>query len=201
MAHDDYPNFTLTSTLGHMTNDTAGADVHADVAAFFLNSSNNAKLYTHEASRTSEESMEARYKASGERVVGAKAILIKLDVKDRSDVFAVVLLPGFNRLDSKALKEQLRERISGMRNFRFATAEEMARVARDVQPGKMPPIGRPIFPDIQYTFIDNALLEHEKVGFNAAHFERSIILPTKQLIDIVPADGYLSCSTVGEAIK
>lgn len=177
-----------------MVNDAEYLAVHNDVVACFLNGSSDAKLYEHEPSKTSEESMEARYKASGERVTGAKAILIKLDVKDKPDTFAVIILPGFNRLDSKALKEQLRERIPGMRSFRFATAEEMARVARGVQPGKMPPIGRPVFPDIQYTFIDKALLDHNKVGFNAAHFERSIIMPTAELARLVPNDGITACS-------
>ena len=185
-AHNRY-----TERMANSTDDLA---VHNDVATFFLRSSNGAKLYEHEPSKTSEESMEARYKASGERVTGAKAILVKLDVKDKPDTFAVIILPGFNRLDSKGLKLQLRERIPGMRDFRFASAEEMARVARGVQPGKMPPVGRPVFPDIQYTFIDTALLEHEKVGFNAAHFERSIIMPTAALTAIVPNDGVIPCS-------
>ena len=188
------PKTARTRYTRRMANDAEDLAVHNDVVAFFLNDSSDAKLYEHEPSKTSEESMEARYKASGERVTGAKAILIKLDVKDKPGTFAVIILPGFNRLDSKALKEQLRERIPGMRNFRFATAEEMARVARGVQPGKMPPIGRPVFPDIQYTFIDKALLDHNKVGFNAAHFERSIILPTEALAELVQNDGLLTCS-------
>lgn len=75
----------------------------------------------------------------------------------------------------------------------------MERVARGVQPGKMPPFGRPIFPDIAYTFVDEALLKHDKVGFNAAHFEKSIIMPTKDLLEIVPHDGVFACSTEPES--
>lgn len=173
--------------------------VHEELVEYILGKSPNAKLYEHPASRTSEESMRARHTASGEMVTGAKALLIKMDVKDRPDEFACIILPGFNKLDSKALKNELKQRVLGMRSFRFSTSEEMVRVARGVQPGKMPPFGRPIFPDIAYTFVDKALLKHDKIGFNAAHFEKSIIMPTKDLLEIVPHDGVFTCSTEPES--
>lgn len=168
--------------------------VHQELVEYILKKTPNAKLYEHPASKTSEESMQARHAASGEMVTGAKALLIKIDVKDRPDEFACIILPGFNKLDSKALKRELKERVPGMRSFRFATSEEMERVARGIQPGKMPPFGKPIFPDVTYTFVDKALLDHDKIGFNAAHFEKSIIMPTKDLLDIVSHDGVFACS-------
>ena len=138
--------------------------------------------------------MEARFEASGERVVGAKALLVKVDVKDAPEAFAVIILPGVSRLDSKAVKQELRARIPGARDFRFASPDEMAQVARGMQPGKMPPFGRPIFPAVAYTFIDKALLDQKKIGFNAADFERSIIVPTEEYIAITPNDGIFACS-------
>ncbi len=139
--------------------------------------------------------MEARHKASGERVTGAKAILIKMGMREAPDSFAVVVLPGSNKLDSKALKHALKTRVPEMRSFRFATPEEMAQKARGIQPGKMPPFGRPIFPDVDFTFIDEALLDHKKIGFNAAHFEQSIIIDTDDYIKLVTHDGIFACST------
>ena len=168
--------------------------VHDDIVAFFVHDGNGATLYTHRPSKTSEESMQARFEASGEKVTGAKALLVKLDIKDRTGVYAVIIMPGFNRLDSKALKAQLKAQVPGLHGFRFASPEEMAHIARGIQPGKMPPVGRPVFPDIRYTFIDAALQTHEKVGFNAADFERSIIMPSAALIDLVPHDGVVDCS-------
>lgn len=165
-----------------------------DVVAFIKNGIPGAQLYSHEPCKTSAESMEARYRASGLRVPGAKSLLFKLDVKDRGDVYAVFVLPGFNKLDSKRLKRALKKRVAGMHRYRFATAEEMAQVARGVEPGRMPPIGRPIFPRITYTFFDEALLEFELVGFNAALFEQSFIVPAQDLVRLVPHDALFACS-------
>jgi len=139
--------------------------------------------------------MEARHRASGERVTGAKALLVKMDVKDKPDVFAVIILPGFSKLDSKTIKKELKERLTGFRSFRFATPEEMEQKARGMQPGKMPPFGRPLFPDIDLTFIDEALLDHKRIGFNASDFESSIIMDTADYLKIVSSDGTFPCST------
>jgi prolyl-tRNA editing enzyme YbaK/EbsC (Cys-tRNA(Pro) deacylase) len=178
-----------------MSNDTDQAvQVHRELVSFVLGGAPSAKLFQHSACRTSEESMEARYKAYGERVTGAKALLIKIDIRERSDAFAVIVLPGFNKLDSKAVKLELRERIPGVRGFRFATADEMVMRARGIQPGKMPPFGRPVFPDVDYLFIDTALLGHRQIGFNAADFESSIIMDTSDYLNLVTHDGSFSCS-------
>lgn len=175
-----------------MTNDTQS--LHEELVAYVTDHAPSAKLFHHPASKTSEESMEARFQASGERVPGAKALLVKLDIRDRHDVFAVIVLPGFNKLDSKGVKQPLREHIEGLRDFRFATPEEMTRVARGLQPGKMPPFGRPIFPAIAYTFLDEALLEYPRIGFNAADFESSIIMDSREYQALVEHDGIFACS-------
>lgn len=171
------------------------AQVHQELVNFVMDGAPGSKLFEHPASRTSEESMEARHQASGERVTGAKALLIKMDVRDKPDAFAVIILPGFSKLDSKALRQELKVRVPGMRSFRFATPEEMDQKARGMQPGKMPPFGRPIFPDIDFTFIDQALLDHKRIGFNAADFEKSIIMDADDYLKIVTHDGVFPCST------
>jgi prolyl-tRNA editing enzyme YbaK/EbsC (Cys-tRNA(Pro) deacylase) len=177
-----------------MSNDSA-AQVHQELTAFVLHKAPSAKLIDHPPSKTSEESMNARLAVSGERITGAKALLIKIDAKDRPDVFAVIILPGFNKLDSKAVKKHLKERVAGFRSFRFATPEEMEQKARGMQPGMMPPFGRPIFPDIDLTFIDQSLLDHKRIGFNAAHFAESILVNTGDYLKIVTSDGTFPCST------
>lgn len=181
------------------TTKTGEADkVHEELVAFLRERAPSVKLFGHPASRTSEESMEARFNASGERVPGAKALLVKLDIRDRPDTFAVIVLPGFNKLDSKAVKQELRNRIGGLRDFRFATPEEMACVARGLQPGKMPPFGRPFFPDIQYTFIDEALLKYPRIGFNAADFKSSAIMDSAEYAKLVEHDGMFTYSLAPE---
>ncbi len=173
--------------------------VHEELVAFLREHAPSAKLFPHAASHTSEESMEARFKASGERVPGAKALLVKLDIRDQPDTFAVIVLPGFNKLDSKGVKQELRSRIEGLRDFRFATPEEMSCVARGLQPGKMPPFGRPFFPDIKYTFIDEELLKHPRIGFNAADFEHSAIIDSAEYAKLVEHDGVFMCSAASGA--
>jgi Ala-tRNA(Pro) deacylase len=176
-------------------NDKSSNSVHQELVTLLHEHAPSAQLFEHPECKTSEESMEARYKASGERVTGAKALLVKLDVRDQPDLFAVIILPGFNKLDSKAMKKELKDRVSGFRSFRFATPEEMDQKARGMQPGKMPPFGRPLFPDITYAFIDESLKAHDKIGFNAADFESSFIMSTEEYLGFVENDGIFICST------
>jgi prolyl-tRNA editing enzyme YbaK/EbsC (Cys-tRNA(Pro) deacylase) len=171
--------------------------VHNELVTYVTAAAPSAKLFQHPASKTSEESMEARFQASGERVPGAKALLVKLNIRDQPDRFAVIVLPGFNKLGSKGMKNELRQHIDGLRDFRFATPEEMTRVARGLQPGKMPPFGRPLFPEIQYTFVDLSLFEHPRIGFNAADFESSIIMDSSEYRQLVEQDGIFACSVPG----
>lgn len=177
-----------------MNIDAIAQQTHEALVAFIRAGIPDAKLYTHPACKTSAESREARHAASGMYVAGAKAILMKLERKEYPDAYAVIVLPGTHKLDSAALKAELKKRVPGMHRMRFATPEEMAEAARGMQPGKMPPVGRPIFPDIAYTFYDAALLDEEYVGFNAAHFEHSFIIKAADLAALVPNDGVFSCS-------
>lgn len=176
-------------------NDKLTNPVHQELTSLLHDYAPSAQLFEHPECKTSEESMEARYKASGERVTGAKALLVKLNVRDQPDLFAVIVLPGFNKLDSKAMKKELKARVPGFRSFRFASPEEMEQKARGMQPGKMPPFGRPVFPDITYTFIDESLTVHDKIGFNAADFESSFIMLTEEYLRLVEHDGVFVCST------
>lgn len=176
------------------TNVDTVMQAHRELVDVVLAAAPSAKLFSHKVCKTSEESMEARYEASGERVVGAKALLIKIGIGSQPDTFAVVVLPGPSRLDSKLVKKELKARIAGMRSFRFATPEEMYQKARGMQPGKMPPMGRPLFPDIAFTFIDKALTGYDRIGFNAADFESSIIIDSKEYLAIVQHDGIVVCS-------
>lgn len=70
----------------------------------------------HAATRTSEESAQARGEALS---IGAKALLLKID-----DAYKLLILPADRRLDSKAIKKRFRAR-----KVRFAT-EVIAALAR-----------------------------------------------------------------------
>ncbi|MFB2917278.1 MULTISPECIES: YbaK/EbsC family protein [Aerosakkonema] len=136
------------------------------------------KLFSHPETRTSEESYKARQQAAGESVIGAKALLMKMTSKKGATLFNVFVLPGDKRLDSKALKSQLKD----VKSFRFATSEEMAELTGGLVPGSMPPFVQPIFENLNHLFIDTSLLEHERIGFNAASLTQSLIVSCNDYI-------------------
>ena len=115
----------------------------------------------HSATFTSEESAVARGEELG---VGAKALLLKTD-----DVFRLFVLPANRKLDSGAIKRELK-----VRKTRFATPDELLELTGLV-PGSVPPFGRPILPF--ELFADIAVgMTHDRVAFNAGSLTVSIIM-------------------------
>ncbi len=114
----------------------------------------------HEPTHTSEESARAR----GEPLkIGAKALVIKTD-----GVYRLFVLPADRRVDSQAIKRQL-----GVKKLRFANATELLELTGLV-PGSVPPFGPPV---LELPLVaDPALLENEKVAFNAGALTTSIIM-------------------------
>ena len=114
----------------------------------------------HEATHTSEQSARAR----GESLkIGAKALVVKTD-----DQYRLFVLPADRKLDSLSVKRQL-----GVKKTRFADASELLELTGLV-PGSVPPFGRPILPlDL---VADPALVENEKMAFNAGSLTHSIIM-------------------------
>jgi Ala-tRNA(Pro) deacylase len=114
----------------------------------------------HEPTHTSEESARAR----GEPLeIGAKALVIKTD-----GVYRLFVLPADRRVDSQAVKRQL-----GVKKLRFADAAELLELTGLV-PGSVPPFGPPV---LQLPLVaDPALLDNEKVAFNAGSLTTSIIM-------------------------
>lgn len=114
----------------------------------------------HEPTHTSEESARAR----GEPLrIGAKALVIKTD-----GVYRLFVLPADHKVDSQAIKRQL-----GVRKLRFADAAELLELTGLV-PGSVPPFGPPVL-DLPLV-ADPALLESDRVAFNAGSLTTSIIM-------------------------
>lgn len=137
------------------------------------------KVYTHAPCRTSEESANARANAGAPEAIGAKAILCKMQIALTPE-FNVLVLPGPARLDAVALKML----IPGLKRVRFATAQEMQDLC-GLQPGCFPPFGPQVFENVTRLFVDETLREYPMVGFNAADFERSIVLRSEDYARIV----------------
>ncbi len=114
----------------------------------------------HEPTFTSEQSARARDEPLE---IGAKALVVKTDA-----VYRLFVLPADRKLDSASLKRQL-----GIKKLRFADAGELLELTRLV-PGSVPPFGRPVLELPLYA--DLALLDNEKIAFNAGSLTDSIIM-------------------------
>ncbi len=117
----------------------------------------------HEAVRTAEEAAAAR---DCPVEMGAKSIVLKTD-----DVFRLFVLSGAAALRSSAIRRRL-----GVRRTRFATAPELFELT-GLEPGAVPPFGRPILPLELY--VDPGLLEHERIAFTPGVHTVSIIMASK----------------------
>lgn len=142
------------------------------------------KRILHQECRTSQESSEARAQGGGGIVIGAKAILMKVDRKEVGTEFHVFVLPGEKQIDSKVLKKALKAQFNDFARFRFSTTNEMSEITGGLIPGTMPPFGKPIFENIAHLFIDSTLLEHEIIGFNAACLTQSLIISTQDYLKV-----------------
>ena len=91
---------------------------------------------------------------------GAKALILKAD-----DGFALFVLPGDRKLDSKRVRAQ-----SGGKGVRFATPEEVSALT-GLRAGAIPPFGS-LFG--LRTYCDRALSENERINFNAGSHTDSI---------------------------
>jgi Ala-tRNA(Pro) deacylase len=118
------------------------------------------RFSSHPPTRTSEESAAAR----GERLeVGGKSLLLKV-----GDEFVLCVLSAARKLDANAVR-----RLRGARGARFASRDELLELTGLV-PGSVPPFGAPILP--VPLLLDEQFLENDRIAFNAASLEHSIVL-------------------------
>ena len=122
----------------------------------------------HEPTHTSEESARAR----GEELkVGGKALVLKVD-----ETFRLFVLSAARQLDSAAIRHYF-----GAKRQRFATPEELHEIT-GLTPGAVPPFGRPVLPfDL---FVDDSILENERIAFNAGLLTTSIIMSVKDYVGV-----------------
>lgn len=139
------------------------------------------KTYTHPECRTSEESARVRREAGAPEAIGAKALVCKVTWRQGAGSdFAVFVLPGSHTID----KTKLRTALPEMKEYRFASPEELMTLA-GVVPGCMPPFGSQIFPLITKMYVSTALENFERVAFNAASLTTSITLLRKDYMPII----------------
>lgn len=115
------------------------------------------RVTTHRAVYTSAEAAEVRGVSLSS---GAKALVLKA-----GEGFALFVVPGDRKLDSKRVKKDL-----GMRDLRFATKEEVLALT-GLEPGSIPPFGS-LFG--LSTYCDRALGESPTINFNPGSHTASL---------------------------
>jgi len=122
----------------------------------------------HRETRTSAESAAAR----GEDIsIGGKALVLKI-----GDSFKIFVLSASKKLDSKAIKNHFH-----IKRIRFATKEELTKLT-GLPPGAIPPFGKPIL-NLEL-FVDNSIVNNERIAFNAGSLTDSIIMSVKDYLKI-----------------
>ena len=107
--------------------------------------------------RTSEEAAAQRPDYS--LAEGAKALLVRLKISHKGKEFAMAVLPGDKKFDSKKLKL-----VAGANDLRFATEEEVHQITNGVKPGGVPPFGNMFGVQV---FADEGVFENKRIIFNA----------------------------------
>ena len=137
-----------------------GNEVHERIVSLLRENGVSFRELHHEPTRTSEESARVR----GEELKnGGKAIVLKVE-----NTFKLFVLSAARKLDSSSVKAHFK-----VKRLRFATEDELLNLTGLV-PGSIPPFGRPIF-DIDL-FVDNSIMENERIAFNAGSLTDSIIM-------------------------
>lgn len=133
------------------------------------------EVFEHEAVVTSEQAAQIRTGYSLSQ--GAKALILSVKNSQKESSFIQVVLPGDRKLDSKAVGAFL-----SLKSLRFATADEISKLTDDIKIGGIPPFG--ILWNVP-VYLDNTLLTHEKIIFNAGDQRFSIGMKTADYIKVV----------------
>lgn len=108
---------------------------------------------------------------------GGKSLLMKLD---RGIGFAILVVGGDRRIDNAALRRHLR-----VRRYRFATEAELKQIT-GLQPGCVPPFGRPVF-DVPL-LVDADTAARDRIAFSLASHTRSVVMATADWLAVAKPD-------------
>ena len=99
---------------------------------------------------------------------GAKALVVKLNLRGGDQKFVMLVVPGDARFDSKKVKK-----LFDAKDMRFATEEEVGEITGGVLVGGVPPFGS-LF-GLQ-TYLDPQVEQNVRIVFNAGDRRVSIAL-------------------------
>jgi Ala-tRNA(Pro) deacylase len=124
------------------------------------------ETFEHEPVRTSEEA--ARTRPGYGLHQGAKALVVRTKGPGSEPRFLMLVFPADRKLDSKKAKSVL-----GVKDMRFATAEEVGHLTGGVETGGVPPFGNLFGLQI---VADPSLFENERIVFNAGDRRFSVAM-------------------------
>ena len=133
------------------------------------------ETFEHEPVRTSEEASKIRTGYKLEQ--GTKALIVKVYKSHDGEDFAMMIVRGSDRFDEKKVKDLL-----NIKEFRFATEQEVIELTDGVLPGGVPPFGNLFGLKV---FVDKRVLENEKIVFNAGDRRFSIGIYSKDWFELV----------------
>lgn len=131
--------------------------------------------FEHEAVRTSEEAHAIRpgYLLSQ----GAKAIIMRVKLRDGTYQFVQCVIPADRKIDGKAV-----QKILDGKGISFATEEESGKITQGIEFGGIPPFGNLFGLPV---YVDPKLFENEEILFNCGDRKATIIMKTKDWEKIV----------------
>lgn len=127
------------------------------------------ETFTHLPVMTSEEAAQMRPGYTLEQ--GAKALIVKIEKKNKEKEYCMLVLPAHLKLDSKKIKQAL-----DIKNLRFASEEEITTITRGIQRGAIPPFGNLFGINV---YADPLLFANEKIVFNAGDRRFSLAMESK----------------------
>lgn len=133
------------------------------------------ETFEHEPVRTSEEASKLRHGYKIEQ--GAKSIIVRVKKAGEGKSFAMFVLQGNKKFDKEKVKNNF-----GLIDIRFATEEEVFEITDGVLVGGVPPFGNLFSLPV---YVDQGLLQNEKIVFNAGDKSFSIGMRTKDYLEIV----------------
>src|SRR5690606_15662982 len=107
--------------------------------------------------------------------IGGKSLLLKV-----GDRWVMLVLSGARKLHNPSLRKTL-----GASRYRFATREELRQVT-GLEPGCVPPFGRPIF-DVDLV-VDEATAANDTIAFSLADPTRSVVMATSDRLAVARPD-------------
>lgn len=133
------------------------------------------ETFEHEPVRTSEEAANIRDGYTLQQ--GAKALIVRVKIPEQGKKFLMLVMPADQKFSSDKLKA-----LTGAKDIRFATEDEVAEITDGVKPGGVPPFGN--FFNLE-VISDAGLYDNEKIVFNAGEKTFSIAMKSADYKELV----------------